>query len=385
MTSSPYDFHTPAAREVPGGLKWGKYEGRDILPMWVADMDFLCPPEVLAALHRRVDDGIFGYGSATDDQVGAVVETLAREFQWEVDPTWLVWLPGLVSGITQTCRACGEDGDEVLVNTPVYPPFLKAPRWVDRRCVKAPLAGSNTEGWRLDADAMRAAITDRTALYLLCHPHNPVGRMWTEEELRAAAEVCLENDVVICSDEIHNQLILTTDRRHRPLATLSPEIAARTITLLAPSKTFNVPGLGCSLAIIPDSRLRRRFEHAGMGIVPHVNVLGLVAAGAAWREAGAWLAELRTVLRGNRDYLRQRVAGWSGVTMPEVEATYLAWLDVRSLGLEDPVGHFEQHGLGLSDGADFDGAGHVRLNFGCSRELLEQACDRFERGLEAIS
>lgn len=384
MTENRYDFHTPAAREVAGGLKWGKYAGRDVLPMWVADMDFLCPPEVLAALHRRVDDGIFGYGMATDGLVQAVLEAMRREFNWEVQPEWLVWLPGLVSGITQTCRACGEAQDEVLVNTPVYPPFLKAPRWVDRKCVAAPLAGNNTEGWKLDAEAMRAAITDRTSLYLLCHPHNPVGRLWTEEELRAAAEVCLENDVVICSDEIHNQLILTTERRHRPLATLSPEIAAKTITLLAPSKTFNIPGLGCSLAIIPDGSLRRRFNHAGMGIVPHVNVLGLVAAEAAWREAGDWLNELRGVLRGNRDYLRERVEGWAGVTMPEVEATFLAWLDVRELGLEDPVGFFEGHGVGLSEGADFDGAGYVRLNFGCSREMLGVACDRFESGLGAV-
>ncbi|PIE13293.1 MAG: aspartate aminotransferase, partial [Proteobacteria bacterium] len=265
MAEPRYDFHTPAAREVTGGLKWGRYAGRDILPMWVADMDFFCPPTVLEALRGRVDEGVFGYGSATGDQVDAVLAALWREFAWEVQPEWLVWLPGLVTGITQACRAFGEAGDEVLVNTPVYPPFLKAPGWVGRRCVAAPLAGDNTVGWRLDAEAMGAAITDRTALYLLCHPHNPVGRMWTEDELDAAAAVCLENDVVICSDEIHNQLILTTDRRHRPLATLSPEIAARSISLLAPSKTFNITGLGCSLAVIPDRDLRQRFEGAGQG------------------------------------------------------------------------------------------------------------------------
>lgn len=381
MPDSPYDFQTPAARGISGGLKWGKYAGREVLPMWVADMDFLCPPEVLAALRRRVDEGVFGYGEPTDGQVGAVVEAMQRAFGWAVQPDWLVWLPGLVSGLTQTCRACGGAGDEVLVNTPVYPPFLKAPRWVDRVCVEAPLAGDNVSGWRLDAGSMRAAISERTVLYLLCHPHNPVGRMWTEEELRAAAEVCLENDVVICSDEIHNQLILGEERPHRPLASLSTEIAARTITLLAPSKTFNVPGLGCSLAIIPDATLRRRFARAGLGIVPHVNVLGLVAAEAAWRHADRWLAELTVVLRGNRDYLARRVAAWPGVTMPEVEATYLAWLDVGALELADPVAHFEDWGVGLSPGGEFGGPGYVRLNFGCPRALLVEACDRMEEGL----
>lgn len=381
MADTRYDFTTAAAREISGSLKWSKYAGRDILPMWVADMDFLCPPAVLNALENRVDAGVFGYGLPTDDTTETVLAALEREFSWSVEPSWLVWLPGLVSGLTQAARAMGTD---VLVNTPVYPPFLKAPGWVGLNCVDAPLTGDNVAGWRLDAEVMRQAITDRTGLYYLCHPHNPVGRMWTEEELVAAAEVCLEKDVVICSDEIHNQLILTTDRKHRPLATLAPEIAQKTMTLMAPSKTFNVPGLGCSLAVIPDAALRKQFEAAGVGIVPHVNVLGYVAAQAAWANSSDWLAELIGVLRANRDALVARAAGWNGVTMPEIEATYLAWLDVRELGLADPVGFFEKHGVGLSEGADFAGPGYLRLNFGCPREILDLACDRIEEALRAL-
>ena len=376
-----FDFDTPAAKQIANGLKWSKYAGRDILPMWVADMDFRCPPAVMEALHERVEQGVFGYGVPSDGLVGAVVDTLQQEFNWKVEPDWIVWLPGLVSGLSVTCKAVGKKGDGVVVNTPVYPPFLKAPDLMDRTLETVSLSGGNEAGWTLDRRRFEMGISDDASLFLLCHPHNPVGRMWTEEGLTMMAEVCLDKRVIICSDEIHNQLVLDPVRRHKPLATLGPEVAARTITLLAPSKTFNVPGLGCSLAIIPDDGIRRRFVHAGLGIVPHVNVLGLAAAEACWRHGGPWLESLIEYLRGNLEYLKSRVAGWSSVTMSEVEATYLAWLDVQALDLKDPAAHFENHGVGLSGGREFGGPGYLRLNFGCPRSILQQACDRIEAGL----
>ncbi len=379
-----FDFDTVAAREISNSLKWSKYTGRDVLPLWVADMDFRCPPGVMEALHQRIDQGVFGYGLPSEDLAAVVIETLDREFQWQVEPDWLVWLPGLVSGLSVCCRAVGKPGDGVLVNTPVYPPFLKIPGLMDRTLETVSLSGGNEVGWTLDRRRFAAGISTKTSLFLLCHPHNPVGRMWTEAELAMMAEVCLENRVIICSDEIHNQLVLETGRRHVPLATLGPEVAARTITLLAPSKTFNVPGLGCSLAVIPDAGIRRRFVHAGLGIVPHVNVLGLTAAEACWRDGGPWLADLISYLRGNREYLKSRVAAWAGVSMSEVEATYLAWLDVQSLELKDPATHFEDFGVGLSDGREFGGPGFLRLNFGCPRSILVEACDRFEAGIAGI-
>jgi len=243
------------------------------------------------------------------------------------------------------------------------------------------LSGGNKAGWTLDRRRFENGITDKTSLFMLCHPHNPVGRMWDEDELAMMAEVCLDKRVLICSDEIHNQLVLDRNRKHKPLASLGEDVAARTITLLAPSKTFNVPGLGCSLAVIPDEGLRRRFVHAGMGIVPHVNVLGLAAAEACWRDGGAWHAELIDYLRGNLEYLKSRVEAWPGVTMSEVEATYLAWLDVEALGLPDAAGFFEGYGVGLSDGKEFGGPGYLRLNFGCPRSILVEACDRIEKGI----
>ena len=378
-----YDFDTPIERHGTDSHKWAKYAGRDILPLWVADTDFRSPPAVIEALKGRIDHGVFGYGEPPKDLVETVLATCAEEWAWEVDPAWLVWLPGLVSGINITCRATGKAGDGVAALTPVYPPFLKAPGFMDRKLVTIPLSGDNLTGWDVEKQRLVRGFGDNCSLLLWCHPHNPVGRAWRREELEMVAETCLENRTVICSDEIHSQLILSEGVRHVPMAALGQDIAARTITLMAPSKAFNVAGLSCSLAVIPDEDLRRRFRRAMAGIVPSVNVMGFVAALASWRDSAEWLAAQIEYLRGNAEYLAGRVASLEGVTMAPVEATYLAWLDVTALGLDDPVGHFENHGLGFSDGRYFSGPGYVRFNFGCSRATLQEACDRLARAVDA--
>ncbi len=215
---------------------------------------------------------------------------------------------------------------------------------------------------------------------MLCHPHNPVGSCWDEEELRDLAAFADANDLIVCSDEIHCGLILDSDKRHLPFASLSPDAAKRSITLMAPSKTCNIPGLGCAFAVIPDAVLRRRFLRAMDGIVPHVNILGLAACEAAYRDCGDWHRELIAYLVGNRDRVAAAVNVQKGAKMSHVEATYLAWIDVRELGLANLAAHFEAHGLGLSDGADFGAPGWLRLNFGCTRATLEEALARFARG-----
>ena len=378
-----FDFDGPTGRRESDSVKWAKYKGRDILPMWVADTDFRSPPAVIEALARRVEHGVFGYGEPPAELITTVLETCAREWNWEVDPAWLVWLPGLVSGINVTCRAVGKGGEGVAALTPVYPPFLKAPALMDRELVTIPLAGGNHTGWSIDSRRLAAGLSGDCSLLLWCHPHNPVGRVWRREELETVAEACLDSRTVICSDEIHNQLILAEGVRHVPMAVLGPEVAARTITLLAPSKAFNVAGLGCSVAVIPDDGLRRRYRRAMAGIVPSVNVMGFVAALAAWRDGTEWLAAQNRYLRENRDVLAAAVRVLEGVTMAPVEATYLAWLDVSALGLDDPVVHFENHGLGLSDGREFSGSGYLRLNFGCTRATLEEACRRLVNAVAA--
>jgi cystathionine beta-lyase len=379
-----FDFdHAPdrVAGGFPDSIKWNRYAGRDIIPLWVADMDFAAPPPVLAALHRRVDHGVFGYGEPWPSLVAAVVEHLEREYAWPIDPAWLVWLPGLVSGLHVAARAVGRDGDAVFTSTPIYPPFLYAPANSARKTVSAPLV-RDEEGWMWNWAAVDGVLgSARPGLFLLCHPHNPVGRCWREDELRQILALAEKHDLVVCSDEIHCDLVLDPERRHRPFAAISEAAARRSVTLMAPSKTFNIPGLGCAFAVVPDPGLRRAFRAAMNGIVPHVNTLGLVACEAALREGDAWRRELLAYLRGNARLVEQFVAAQPHLSTTRVEATYLAWIDARDMGVENPQRHFEAAGVGLSDGADFGAPGFVRLNFGCPRPLLEEALARMSAAL----
>ena len=367
-----FDFTRVIDRRGGDSLKWNKYAGRDVVPLWVADMDFAAPPAVVAALQRRVEHACFGYGEPWPGLVDAAIDYLQRRYGWQVPPEWLVWLPGLVTGINVACRAV--DGD-VLTAVPVYPPFMSAPQFAGKELVKVPLRLA-ADRWNWDFAQMEAAITPQTRLLLLCHPHNPVGRAWDGEELAALAAFCRRHDLIVCSDEIHCDLLLDSSREHVPLAMLGDDPAARSITLMAPSQTYNKPGLGCSLAIIPDAALRRRCVGVMRGIVPHPNVLGLVAAEAAWRDTDAWRQALLRVLRRNHARVQEVVGQIPGLSMTPVEATYLAWIDARGLGVADPARFFEAAGLGLSDGAEFGLPGWVRLNFACPPATLEMALAR---------
>jgi cysteine-S-conjugate beta-lyase len=382
-----YDFDTPIERRGTDSQKWQKYAGRDILPLWVADMDFRTAPEVTAALQERIAHGVFGYARPTAAQVDAVVGAFAARYGWRVDPAWLVWLPGLVVGLNVTARACAQPGESVLCTTPVYPPFMTAPSHQGRQVTTVPLAlDGAARRWEIDWDALARAVTPQTRLFFLCNPHNPVARGFRREELARLAEFCLRHQLVLCADEIHCDLVLD-DRPHVPAALLGDEIARRTITLMAPSKTYNIPGLGTSLAIIPDAALRRRFVAATAGIVAEVNCLGYTACAAAYRDGEPWRRALLAYLRGNRDFLVDFVAReLPGVRLEApIEATYLAWLNVAALGLPDPVAHFEASGVGLSDGRPFGAAPgtHVRLNFGCPRAVLAEALARMKRAVAA--
>ncbi|HMK34911.1 MAG TPA: PatB family C-S lyase [Desulfomonilaceae bacterium] len=375
-----FDFDTLPDRRGTSSEKWGMYEQRGILPFWLADMDFRSPPPVVDALRRRVDHGVFGYTHVPDELIRVVQDMLESTYGWHVEPDWLVWLPGLVTGLNVACRAVGDDGDQVLTAVPVYPPFLSAPRHSRKNLVKVPLVMESGR-WVFDMDRLKDAMTPATRLFLLCNPHNPVGRVFSRDELSALLRLCVERDTVICSDEIHCGLILDADKKHVPTATLGPEAADRTITLMAPSKTFNLPGLGCAFAIISNPELRTKFRGAMAGIVPYVNTLGYTAALAAYRDAADWHAALLEYLRANRDVVFRAVNGMPGLSMAHVEATYLAWIDCRETSLVNPVKFFEASGVGLGNGAAFDGRGFVRLTFGCPRSLLTEALGKMAAAL----
>jgi cystathionine beta-lyase len=381
-----FDFDTVPERRGTDSQKWQRYADRDILPLWVADMDFHSAPAILEALRHRVDHGIFGYARPVKSTVDAVVGAMASRYGWTVDPSLLVWLPGLVCGLNVAVEAFSQPGDEIISFTPVYPPFITAPRHRGRVSRTVPLAlRPGTPGrWEMDWEALERAVTPRTKVVILCHPHNPIARIWLPEELAQLREFCARHDLILCSDEIHCDLILDPARRHVPSATAGA--AGKVVTMMAPSKTYNLPGLATAFAIFSDPALKAQFDRAAAGIVSEVTPLGYAACEAAYRVSEPWRLELLAYLRGNRDFLLDALAReLPGIHVEApIEATYLAWLNVEALGLPDPAAHFEAHGAGLSDGAVFGAAPgkYVRLNFGCPRATLAEALRRMKAALQ---
>lgn len=374
------EFDQPVDRKGTASQKWEKYSDSDILPMWVADTDFISPPSVIKALHERIDHGIFGYTNIPAELNELVIERIQRMYNWQVHPDWIVWLPGLVCGLNLACRAVGKSGDTVVSAKPIYPPFMSSPRLSDRAVTAVPLKEQNGH-YILDLESLAASITPQTKLLLFCNPHNPGGAVYRKEELEALAEIIIQNDLYICSDEIHCDLILEPGLKHIPISSLNAEMARRTITLMAPSKTYNIAGLGCSFAIISDSKLRKQFINVRKGIVPDVNLLGYTAAIAAYKEGDDWNQNQLDYLRENRDFLIKEINQIPGLKLNPIEATYLAWIDVSGAKLSNPAHFFEQAGIGMSPGRDFGDANYMRLNFGCTRSTLEEAVKRIKAAL----
>lgn len=374
------DFDRAPDRQNTGSLKWDRYRGRDVLPFWVADMDFPSAPEIVAALRARAEHGVFGYTIPYEEATQEVLAYLQRRHGIEVQPHWLVWMPGLVPALNLICRALGESGDGVMTNTPVYPPFLSAPVFQDRKRIAVPLRLEG-ERWLMDWEALERSVTKDTRLFFLCHPHNPVGRVWRHDELNQLLDFCERHDLILVSDEIHCDLILD-NVPWTPTLALGERAAQRTITLHAPSKTYNIPGLSCAYAVIPDDGLRTTFKRAIRGIITEINAFGYVGCAAAYRHGEPWRQELLAYLRGNRDlvyaFVKERMPA---IRIQPMEATYLAWLDVRELKLEQPHRFFEEAGVGLSNGADFGAPGFLRLNFGCPRRQLELGLERMAGAL----
>lgn len=379
-----HDFDRVVPRRGSDSNKWHRF-GPDVLPLWVADMDFPSPEPVIRALRERVEHGIFGYGYELPALHEVLVDRLVKRHGWRVAPEAIVPLPGVIPGLNLAARALAGPGEGLLMLTPVYPPILRCPTNLPHLRQTAPLARRPDGRYEVDPEALEAAITPATRALILCNPHNPVGRTLTREELAAVAAVCLRRGLAIIADEIHGDLVLA-GHRHVPIASLDREIEARTITLMAPSKTYNLAGLKASVAVIPDAGLRERFVAERRDLVQTVNVLGYLAMLVAYRDGQDWLDDLLAYLEGNRDlvtaFVRERLPG---VAMTPPEATYLAWLDCRAAGLApDPFTFFlEQARVALNDGVTFGpgGEGFVRLNFGCPRATLLDGLERMRAAL----
>jgi len=382
----PCDFNQIIDRRNSDSAKWRRYD-EDVLPLWVADLDFCSPQAVIRALQERVAHGLFGYARPPKDIPLVIQERLERLYGWRVEAEEIVFLPGIVSGFNLVSRTIGAPGDEILVETPSYPPMLTAPENAGRTLVTVPLVEGD-QGYERDLEAFERAISERTSLFLLCSPHNPSGRVFERRELERVAEICLRHDVLICSDEIHCDVVYP-GHPHVPTAAISPEVAAQTVTLFAPSKTFNVPGLSCSVAVVQNPDLLKKLKKASAGIVPHVNAMGYTAALAAYRDGQEWLDALLVYLEANCDYLLAYLAEhMPAVKCHKPEGTFLAWLDCREAGIPGNPHKFflEQARVAVNDGLVFgqDGEGFVRLNFGCPRATLTEALERMRVALETL-
>jgi cystathionine beta-lyase len=368
-------------RRGTGSEKWDRYAGRDVIPVWVADMDFPAPPEVLAAIHTRVEHGVFGYTHEPPGFREALASHLDRLHGWQVEPARIVGTPGVVTGLAITARLLSEPGDEILTFTPVYPPFLTLPGLAGRRCIRVPLAERAT-AWAIDWEGLEAAASPAAKLLWLCHPHNPTGTVFRRDDLIRLADFAVRHGITVVSDEIWSDLLLdgaSGGSPHVPFASLDHPAAAAAVTLVAPSKTWNLAGLGCAAAILPDETLGRRWRIAGGGLVPMVNPLGYAAAIAAWTHGDPWRRQLVDLLRHHHVLVQQTVATIPGLTCVPAEATYLAWIDCRGTGVGDPQAACEAAGIGPSDGREFGAPGFIRINVACPTERLVEVLARLQR------
>jgi cystathionine beta-lyase len=383
-----YNFDRVPDRRTPGVLnKWTFYP-KDLLPLWVADMDFPAPKPILDELRKAVNQGVLGYELASPTLLETVAARMDRLYRWKVKPEWIVPVTGIVSGFNVAARAFGSEKKGYLVQPPVYNEFHEVKNNVGIPQVDVPFVKQvrgNILHYEIDWDLFKRR-SKKVSMFILCNPHNPLGIVFSRKDLTQMAEICIENNVLIIADEIHSELLLD-EKKFTPIAKLSREVANNTITLIAPSKTFNVPGLHCGFAIIPNQELRDEYVKVVGHLRLHVASLSLHAAQAAFSgQCDEWLKELQCYLTGNRNFLVDYVTR----NMPDVritvpEATYLAWVDFTQLNLEpSPFAFFfEKAKVALSDGAIFGEKGHVRLNFGTSRRILAQALDRMEKALRS--
>ncbi|GAB4515942.1 MAG: PatB family C-S lyase [Anaerolineae bacterium] len=394
MAISTHDFDQMINRRGTQSVKHD-FMPEDVISMWVADMDFRSPEPVIQALQERAAHGVFGYTMESESFKQVIVERMARLYNWTVQPGEIIALPGVVAAFTLAMRVFG--GTNVMTTTPVYPPFLSAPNANGQALNAVPMAVTR-QGQRLhyemNFDAMEAAVDDGTRVFILCSPHNPVGRVWTREELTQLAEFCAKHELVLISDEIHADFVFS-GYQHIPTASLAPEVASRTITLMAPSKTFNIPSLGFAFAIIQDEALRTQFGQAVWSQLPHPGCFGLTAAHAAYSEGQPWLDDLMVYLQANRDL----TTAFLEANLPEVpfthpEGTYLTWLDCRAYELEQvaPAGNdffsqviepffMQKAKVALNSGLGFAAPGFARLNFGTPRARLQEALERMQTAI----
>lgn len=375
-----FNFDAPVNRSNTDSIRWDRYASDDVIPLWVADMDFQSPPCVMDALAARVQQGVFGYTHAPDSMRSSIAGYIAEHYDWEVDPDWIVILPNVVSGLYTAVRQLTNPSEHILVPQPVYHHLRLACSEGPRPYTEIPLELEN-DRWVLPWQTLDSFCQANTKLALLCNPQNPGGTVYTETELQQFAAFCEERDILICSDEIHAGLVLDPKMHHTPIASLSKSTSMRTVTLMSLNKVFNFPGIGLAWAIAENPCLREAMQTDLHRTITDPGLLAYTATMAALLDGEPWRQALLSYLRENRDYVVGCIQAMPLLKVARVEASYLAWIDCSALQCADPHALFLSFGLALSPGAQFNAPQCVRLNFATQRALLEKAMDRMALAL----
>jgi cystathionine beta-lyase len=388
-----YDFDTEIDRMPTSSVKWSLMQMitglNDLMPLWVADMDFACAPEIVDALKERVSHPIYGYTVPTDGYHEGLIKWQEKRHGWKgVEKEWVTYTPGVVSGFSLAIQAFSQPGDKVIVQPPVYYPFMRQILVNGRQLVNNPLKKENGY-YTMDFEDLEAKIDDRTKMIILCSPHNPIGRVWTKEELTKLVEICVQKDIIIISDEIHNDLILG-DIKHTPTATISKEALDRTVTLVAVSKTFNLAGMSTANCIIANKKLRDQFKAAAGKSALHNHLFGIITQDAAYNHGEAWLDELLEYLKGNLEYFEKFIAEKiPKLKMYPLEGTYLAWVDCTELAMDDEKlmdFMLKDAKLWLDEGTLFgeEGSMFMRFNLAAPRSIIKRACESLEKAVNKL-
>jgi cystathionine beta-lyase len=375
-----YTFDQVIDRHNTHSTKWQKF-GPDVLPFWVADMDFAAPDFIMDALRARLDHPILGYTTRPDSLTHAFQGWLEHHFNWAVPDEWICWIPGVVPSLNLSARTL-PSGSEILIPTPVYHPFLDVARHAGLGEIRVPmLADRSTKHglWEMDWDAMTQAVTPATRMMMISNPQNPTGRCYSSNELDQLADFIDRHDLVLISDEIHCNIVLDPQCLHQPIGHTHPDIAERTISLYSATKIYNIPGISCAAAVIPNAKLRAQFMHARAGLLPGIGPLGFLSSEVAFNDRSNWIPSLLDYLRDNLAAVQACV----GTRLSPLQATYLAWINVADLGLDNTEQYFAQNGVGISPGAQFGEPGYIRLNFGCPRATLDAGLQRLRTAIEA--
>lgn len=378
-----FDFDAPVNRSNTDSVRWDAHLGSDVIPLWVADMDFASPPCVIKALQKRVRHGIFGYTHSPSDLRTAICEHIEREYHWRIEPEWLVILPSVVSGLYTAVRQLTISSQQILIPQPVYHHLRLACSEAPRDFTEVPLLLAQGR-WVLPWSELDRFSTKQTKLALLCNPQNPGGTVFEKSELTQFADFCERKDALICSDEIHAGLVLNPSLRHTPIASLSKSTSMRTVTLMSLNKTFNFPGIGLAWAIAENPLLRQAMQTGLHQTIPDPGLLAYTATLSALKEGDPWRQALLEYLRGNRDLVTERIQAMPGLRVARMEASYLAWIDCSALRHPDPHSLFLGAGVALSPGMQFNAPQFVRLNFATQRTRLNDALDRMAMAIKNL-